>query len=130
MKHVLVALDGSDPADAAFELAIDRFVDEGDRLSLIYVAEHLEEYEGMPGGEPMVEFLDERVERADSRGLDVERVVVDGDPSREIVKYVEENDVDHVVVGSHGRTGVSRAIFGSVAENVTRRSPTPVTVAR
>jgi len=42
----------------------------------------------------------------------------------------EEGAFDHVVVGSHGRTGVSRIILGSTAENVIRRSPVPVTIAR
>ncbi|MFW6265865.1 MAG: universal stress protein, partial [Halanaeroarchaeum sp.] len=44
--------------------------------------------------------------------------------------YVEETDVDHVVIGSHGRSGVGRILLGSVAERVVRRSPTPVTVVR
>lgn len=129
-KHVLVPLDVSDPSESAFEVALDDFVREEDRLTLLHVAESLEEYEGMPGGETAEEFLDEHVEKAREGGYEVTRVYEGGDPSREIVEYAEENDVDHIVMGSHGRTGATRVIFGSVAEDVTRRSPTPVTVVR
>jgi nucleotide-binding universal stress UspA family protein len=47
-----------------------------------------------------------------------------------IVTYADENDVDHVVLGSHGRKGLTRVLLGSVAEAVVRRSPVPVTVVR
>ena len=50
--------------------------------------------------------------------------------SANIVEYVETHDVDHVVIGSHGRKGLSRVLLGSVAELVVRRSPVPVTVVR
>jgi len=53
-----------------------------------------------------------------------------GSPARVIVDVAEEGPFDHVVIGSHGREGVSRILLGSVAEGVARRSPVPVTVAR
>jgi nucleotide-binding universal stress UspA family protein len=43
---------------------------------------------------------------------------------------VDEHDVDHVVMGSNGRRGVSRLVLGSVAERVVRGAPVPVTVVR
>jgi nucleotide-binding universal stress UspA family protein len=46
------------------------------------------------------------------------------------VDYAAEHDIDHIVVGSHGRTGASRILLGSVAETVARRSPVPVTIVR
>ena len=51
-------------------------------------------------------------------------------PADAILDYVEANDVDHVIMGSHGRSGISRILLGSVAEIVARRSPAPVTVVR
>ena len=53
-----------------------------------------------------------------------------GKPSRAIVEYAEEHDIDRIVMGSHGRSGVSRILLGSVAENVVRNATIPVTVAR
>jgi len=56
--------------------------------------------------------------------------VVVGRPAREITDELESGEYDHVVMGSHGRSGVSRILLGSVAETVLRRSPVPVTVVR
>lgn len=53
-----------------------------------------------------------------------------GAPAREIVEYAETEDVDHIVMGSHGRSGLKRFLLGSVSELVVRRSPVPVTVVQ
>lgn len=49
-----------------------------------------------------------------------------GDPAREIVQLASDIAADLVVVGTHGRTGIERALIGSVAEEVVRRAPSPV----
>ena len=61
---------------------------------------------------------------------DVETAIEVGRPAATIVEEARERDVDHIVVGSHGRTGASRILLGSVAETVARRSPVPVTIVR
>lgn len=76
------------------------------------------------------ETLAEAEERARAADVDVETTVEVGGPATAIVEYAEDHDVDHIVTGSHGRTGVSRILLGSVAESVIRRSPVPVTVVR
>ena len=53
-----------------------------------------------------------------------------GDPSVEIVKAAKEWPADLIVIGSHGREGISRMMLGSVAEAVTRHAPCPVLVVR
>lgn len=53
-----------------------------------------------------------------------------GDPATEIVNAAKEWPADIIVLGSHGRGGVSRALLGSVAEAVTRHAPCPVLVVR
>jgi len=52
--------------------------------------------------------------------------VVQGDPAEEILKYVESEKVDLVIMGTHGRKGLDRILFGSVANEVVKRSPAPV----
>ena len=54
----------------------------------------------------------------------------EGKPHEEILKLAKELDVDMIVIGSHGRTGLERAIFGSVAERVTRLADVPVLVIK
>ena len=62
----------------------------------------------------------------------METVRLVGAPAQTVLEYLEDegNSIDQVVMGSHGRTGLSRVLMGSVAEKVTRRSPVPVTVVR
>lgn len=57
-----------------------------------------------------------------------ERKIVSGDPATEILKTIESEDIDIVIMGTHGRKGLEHTIFGSVAENVVKRSPVPVLV--
>jgi nucleotide-binding universal stress UspA family protein len=60
----------------------------------------------------------------------VERVLVEGDPAFEIVRAEENYDADLIVMGTHGRGGLSRVVMGSVAENVTRKAKCPVLTVR
>ncbi len=68
------------------------------------------------------EFVEENL-------ADIEKVqtkVVTGHPANEIVAYVKEAGIGLIIMGTHGRTGLDRAIFGSVAEKVVKHSPAPV----
>jgi nucleotide-binding universal stress UspA family protein len=65
---------------------------------------------------------------AAEHGLSVEEHIRVGEPARAIRKFVEDSDIDLVVMGSHGRSGLSRVILGSVAEKVLRRTRLPVLV--
>ena len=136
---VLVAYDGSEPAYKAVEYALDEHSD--DEVVLLRVVE-------LAGGatEAGIELaresirkrrkeaenktanrLDDLIEASDS---DVLLEITIGEPEDEIIQYAEANDVDHIVVGSHGRKGMTRVLLGSVAEDVVRRAPCPVTVVR
>lgn len=66
------------------------------------------------------------LEQARDRGIFCERIIVEGQAEEEIVALVDETDVDLIVMGTHGRSGVDRMILGSVAESVVRNSPVPV----
>lgn len=143
-KHVLVPLDGSDPSWAAFDHALDQYA--GARITVLNVVDPAEGvYTGLEGGYYDGATFDRAVERGETlceqardrleeRGEHAETVletaVESGRPARTIVRYAEEHDVDHVVLGSHGRKGVSRVLLGSVAETVARRVPVPVTIVR
>ena len=51
-------------------------------------------------------------------------------PARAILEYADEHDIKHIVIGSHGREGVSRLVLGSIAERVMRQAPILVTIVR
>jgi nucleotide-binding universal stress UspA family protein len=59
-------------------------------------------------------------------GLAVETVIVDGRPAEEILDYAKNNQVDLIVMSTHGKTGISRWYFGSAAEKVLQHSAVPV----
>ncbi|AOW81140.1 universal stress protein UspA [Halodesulfurarchaeum formicicum] len=137
--RVLVPIDGSAQSNAALEYAVDTFAP--DELVLLHVIDPVEAgYSAaatMPGYSE--EWYENRKEEAETLfeeatasldGIDTTTVTEVGRPSRAIVSYVEEHDVDHVVMGSHGRSGMTRILLGSVAESVVRRSPIPVTIVR
>lgn len=136
---VLVAYDGSDPAQEAIEHAIEQYPDE--EIVLLRVIE-------MSGGHLMAgwDLLQERLKDAQEETsvelseevrqlideADVEFTIetVVGKPAQEIVEYAEDHGADVIVVGSHGREGVSRVLLGNVAEKIVRRAPMTVTVVR
>lgn len=60
----------------------------------------------------------------------VERKTIMGDPSNEIVRIAKDGGYDLIVMSTHGRTGLSRLLMGSVAERVIRHAPCPVFVIR
>jgi nucleotide-binding universal stress UspA family protein len=63
-------------------------------------------------------------------GLEVEPVIVEGEPAREIANAVRDYDIDLVTVVTHGRRGLSRALWGSTAEEIIAEAPCPVLTIR
>jgi nucleotide-binding universal stress UspA family protein len=63
-------------------------------------------------------------------GLEVEPVIVEGEPAHEIAKAVRDYDIDLVTVVTHGRRGLSRALWGSTAEEIIAEAPCPVLTIR
>ena len=62
--------------------------------------------------------------------ISVEAIIIQGVPFAEIIKSDKECKIDLIVLGTHGRTGLSHAIMGSVAEKVVRKAPCPVLTIR
>ena len=140
---VLVAYDGSDPAQAAVEYAIEEHADKDIVLlrvvevasgmtdaGLNLIQERFREKPEKLRKEARKKVAEEIADLFEDAGLEYDTAVVFGDPAREIVDYAEQNDIDQIVVGNHGRDGVSRVLLGSVGEKVVRRAPMPVTVVR
>lgn len=138
--HILLPVDGSDQAREACEFVADRFPD--DDVTLLHVINPVEAGYSVQASIPTYseEWYERQQERSEEildemasiagEARTVERVTEVGKPTNTIVRYAEEHDVDQIVMGSHGRSGVTRILLGSVAETVIRRSPVPVTVVR
>src|SRR2546425_11055774 len=63
-------------------------------------------------------------------GLEVEPVIVEGEPAPQIARAVRDYDIDLVTVVTHGRRGLARALFGSTAEEIIAEAPCPVLTIR
>jgi nucleotide-binding universal stress UspA family protein len=66
----------------------------------------------------------------EAEGVDMESVIRKGEPFLEIIRFAKEEDVDLIVIGTHGRSGFEHIIFGSTAEKVVRKAPCPVLSVR
>lgn len=65
---------------------------------------------------------------ASKESCELETVIEKGRPRTVIIEYVQTHPVDEIIIGTHGRTGVTRVLIGSVSEAILRESPVPVTV--
>lgn len=142
-ERILVAIDNSDPSDAAVEFATTLAAEHGSRLTFLHVVDEgtlYEEAANYAGATYPVlhEWLDEAniisgaaAQRAEGIGIQsVETAVVTGDPVNEIECFAASDRSDLIVVGAHGRRGLRHLMMGSVTHGVVRRSAVPVVVVR
>lgn len=66
----------------------------------------------------------------ESAGLEVESHLLQGDPGERLIEEARQRDIDLIVVGSHGRTGLGKLVMGSVASHVVTHAPCSVLVVR
>ena len=143
IKTILVPTDFSEASQAALEYAKGLAVAFGSSIHVVHVMEDLlahawsaEVYvASMPNLREEIEK--EAHERLAAMLSDDERarfsvktVVVAGSPFLEIVRYAKTNDIDLIVIGTHGRGPIAHMLLGSVAERVVRKSPCPVLTVR
>ncbi|SDR05619.1 universal stress protein [Natronobacterium texcoconense] len=141
MTHrVLVAFDESPQSTVALRHALSTYDDS--EIHMLHVTD-LREWPRSDGNgglsreeihelsqDAAERLLEEATEIAREYDADVTTETATGKAAPTIVEYAEENDVDHIVLGSHGRRGLRRFLLGSVAEQVARRSPGTVTIVR
>lgn len=143
-RDILVPVDKSPYSEKAFEYVLEEISDP--TITLLHVIDpvsvfghasadgnfDIEEYRQAEQRrrEHAEQLLEEYREKARENGVEVKTSLRIGKPAKQILATAEEHDIDHIVMGSHGRSGVGRVLLGSVAETVTRRSPVPVSIIR
>ncbi len=144
-ERILVPTDGSKVAQAAVETAIDLADKYGAEVHALYVADTdaisyslgAEQVDRIRQGRfSEMDDLREDAEAATGyvvdlgaeHGIEVTERHAGGIPHRQIGDYVREHDIDLVVMGSHGRSGVSRRLLGSVTERTLRSTDVPIMV--
>ncbi len=140
-KRILVPLDQSVLAEGVLPLVDDLARGEGAVVRLLYVAPA--PHTRMNEDGLVVAYADQEMQRLEAEGRDylskaevqlggvtVECVVRFGDPLDEILREAAAFDADLITVTTAGRSGLSRAILGSVAEQVMRKAEVPVLLLR
>lgn len=146
-RTVLVPIDGSPLSYKALRHALAEFPDAS--ITVLHVVDLFEpgygaapdvepSYEPLMGSDEWYECAEEVSDRLFAEAQDLaaehDREVVTtseiGDPARIIVDHADEEAVDHIVIGAHGRTDETRALFGSTTELVARRASLPVPIVR
>ena len=136
-ETILLPTDGSDVTEPAVAHAIQLAQSEGATLHVLHVVDtsvlpldrhSRSAYDGMEAaGRDSVEAIRDRAQDVGIHSVSAVRM---GTPHREILDYADENEVDIVVMGTHGRTGLQRSLLGSVTERVVRLSDVPVLTVR
>jgi nucleotide-binding universal stress UspA family protein len=159
MKHILVATDFSDTAAAALAQGVALASATGAKLTLLHViyAEKINEtllgldameyltrvmstpteqapYSPTLGIERLrdaaKEKLAEAVANVAGPRLAIETAIAEGRPSEEVLAFANTEGVDLIVLGTHGRGAIGKALLGSVADHVIRQAECPVMVVR
>lgn len=156
-QHILVPLDGSERAASALAHAEAIAKLNNAHLVLIQVipsaAMLVSETAiaspgmGMPAVDPFLsaaqfdsvedaliqeatKTLNDAAKPLQDSGLNVDTVILSGLPADSITTYAKEHNIDLIVMSTHGRTGLSRLVFGSVAESVVRQANCPIMLVR
>lgn len=133
-RKILFPTDFSHTSDAALALAVSLARERGARLLIVHVEEPPAAYGegGMYYGmaDPATEDLQRMLAAIvpDDSTVPYEHRLLAGDPASAIPQVAEDEGVELIVMGTHGRTGLLRLLMGSVAEAVVRRAPCPVLV--
>lgn len=144
-ERILVPTDGSNVAEVAVDHAVDLAEKYGAEVHALFIADvdavayglGTEQVDRIQQGnfsgmtdlrEDAEEATGHVKEQAEARGLTVVERHAGGKPHDMIADYAEDNDIDLVVMGSHGRSGVRRALLGSVTERTLRSTHVPVLV--
>jgi len=140
IRHILVAHDFGEAAQAALAFAMDLAKELKARITIVHAYE-IPVY-GFPEGLALTAETIRRIEEATSQamkgviehaqrpGMDIEGVLRQGPAWSEIVAAAVDTKADLVVIGTHGRRGLAHALLGSVAEKVVRAAPCPVLTVR
>lgn len=139
LQKILVPTDFSTHSDAAVRYGVELANRFDAELHLLHTVERVPAFYGEGFAAPPETEADlanaataklaELPEQISPQTVVVRKVVI-GSPFPEILKYAEENDIDLIVLGTHGHGALARVLLGSVAEKVVRKSPCPVLTLR
>lgn len=142
IRRILVPIDFSEHSKNALKYAIPYAVQFSARLDLLYVVEPTIYPADFSFGQVGFPNIEEELRKRGSEELNAlvrneikgrvpaESAVRTGKPFYEINEFARENNIDLIIIATHGHTGVEHILFGSTVEKVVRKAPCPVLVVR
>ena len=140
-QHILVPEDTSSSSESAFEYVLEEIPQT--KITLLHVLNPLTVFNYVRADgfdyeksqqkererrEAVEKIFDEYRSKDAARDREIKTVIEAGNPAEKILEYTESRGVDHIVMGSRGRSGMAETLLGSVAKNVVKRSAVPVTI--
>ncbi|MBF0288154.1 MAG: universal stress protein [SAR324 cluster bacterium] len=140
LKRILVPADGSETSKRALQYAIELARSFNASMTLLMVVDdqHLDFLGPASYPENLNEIIEKRMmdqakatlkeflPSSSDSSISTETVILRGYPVTEIIEYAKTHEIDMIVMGTHGRTGVTHVVIGSIAEKVVRMAPCPV----
>ena len=141
IKKILCPTDFSDTSKSAIDWAVSLASSQHAELWLLHVVDHLQGFEHyqiflLTPHEIAEKLVDpakgelSKIALKIKKNIKIETAIKQGKTFVEIIKTAKEQGIDLIVIGSHGRTGLSHVLIGSVAEKVSRKAPCPVLIVR
>lgn len=141
-ETILVAIDFSDSSDNAFQTAMMLARQFSARLLILHIINEPVDLRGFYVPHISFDKLEEEIEEGAKKLMETfcrqhikdfdsyETFISPGIPYEAIINKAVDENVDLIVIGTHGRTGLDHVLFGSTAEKVVRKSPLPVLTVR
>ena len=142
IKKILVPIDFSDYSKSSLKYAVNFARNFNASLILVYVIEPVIYPPDFSMGQIAIptaglemdkrakEELDKLAQKEISSDVNVRKIIKTGKPFVEIIETASEENVDLIIIATHGHTGVEQILFGSTAEKVVRKAPCPVLTLR
>ena len=144
-KHIMVSLDGSKLAECVLpHVESIAMTCEAGKLSFVRVVTPLRLYEGDESRIPAAErqrleadsmevakkYLDQLMKQTKYDNVTAQSVVLFGNINEQLIDFADKNEVDLIIIATHGRSGPSRWVWGSVADRILRSACVPALMVR
>ena len=125
LGHILLGTDFTSCSDLALNYALDLGKQYQAKLSVVHVNESAKEDEKTAVGK-LKQNIEKKLPAETQAGIQIEQIILNGKPNKELVKFAAEKQVDLIVIGSHNIGLLKSLFFGSEAEKIVRLAPCPV----
>ena len=140
IKKILFPLDLTENSSKILPYVLSISEKYNSMVYLLHVVQDLNRWGKLYVPHPSMDIFQKEANEAAKKAMDkicenklqgcpnFQKKIVSGDPATEILKIIDSEGIDMVIMGTHGRKGLEHTIFGSVAENVVRKSSAPVLI--